>query len=192
MRVIKTHIPDLIIFEPTVFADTRGYFMEFYNQRTFGEAGIGCTFVQDNESSSGYGVIRGLHYQLEPYSQVKLLRVVHGKILDVALDIRRGSPTFGQHLAIELSGENKRMLLIPRGFAHGFSVLSANAVVQYKCDSLYNREAERGVKYDDPSLGIDWQVPTEKRIVSPKDMMHPALAAADINFDYTRHEQHHG
>jgi len=184
MKVIKTDFPDLLIIEPKVFEDTRGYFFESFNSMKFQEQGIDITFVQDNESKSTYGVIRGLHYQLSPYSQTKLIRVISGKILDAVVDIRQNSPTFGKHFSIELSSENKTQLLVPKGFAHGFSVLSEAAIVSYKCDELYNPEAERGIRYNDPKLKIDWKIDNEKTIVSSKDKVHPELANAEINFIY--------
>jgi len=184
MQVTTTHIPDLKIIEPRVFEDSRGYFFESYNQATFQQNGISLGFVQDNQSSSSYGVIRGLHYQLPPHAQTKLVRVLHGTILDVVLDIRQGSPTFGQHYAIELSAENKKQLLVPRGFAHGFSVLSERAVVLYKCDGLYNRESDAGILYNDPSLGIDWKIPADKAIISDKDKALPLFKDSRNTFTY--------
>lgn len=184
MQVTTTPIPDLKILEPRVFEDSRGYFFESYNAATFEQLGINLQFVQDNQSSSSYGVIRGLHYQLPPYAQTKLVRVLHGAILDVALDIRQGSPTFGQHFSIELSADNKKQLLIPRGFAHGFSVLSEQAVVLYKCDGLYNKESDAGILYNDPALNIDWKVPADKVIVSDKDKVLPAFADCRNTFTY--------
>lgn len=180
----KTDIRDLLIFEPRVFEDSRGYFFEAYNEQTFQQEGVAIKFVQDNQSRSSYGVIRGLHYQLSPYAQTKLVRVLEGSILDVAVDIRQGSPTFGQHVAIELSANNKKQLLIPEGFAHGFSVLSETAIVLYKCNQFYNKESEGGIRYDDPSLAIDWQVKTEAAIVSEKDLLLPLLADCKNNFTY--------
>ena len=162
----KTDIPDLVIFEPAVYQDNRGYFFESYNEQTFLKEGISNRFVQDNQSYSAYGVIRGLHYQLDPYAQTKLVRVLKGRIIDVAVDIRRSSKTFGKWVAVELSSDNKLQLLIPRGFAHGFSVLSETAEVSYKCDGLYNKESEGGIRYDDARLGIDWRVPAGKGVVS--------------------------
>jgi dTDP-4-dehydrorhamnose 3,5-epimerase len=177
-----THIPGLMIFEPKVFGDSRGYFFESYNSVVFNEAGINLQFVQDNQSSSAYGVIRGLHYQLPPYAQAKLVRVLSGRIMDVAVDIRKGSPTYGQSYMIELSAENKKQLFIPAGFAHGFSVISDNAEVLYKCDTFYNRESEGGICYDDPVLGIDWQIPAGKEIISEKDRILPSLAECKNSF----------
>lgn len=182
MPFIVVDIPGLVVFEPKVLSDSRGYFFESYNEKVFKEQGIDIRFVQDNQSLSSYGVIRGLHYQLHPHAQTKLIRVLSGKILDVAVDIRKGSPTFGHHFDIELSAENKKQLLIPAGFAHGFSVLSDKAEVSYKCDSFYSKESERGIRFDDPSLNIDWQIPSDKAIVSDKDQVLPVLAACETNF----------
>jgi len=158
MPFIETGLPDLKVFEPRVFADDRGYFFESFNQNTFSEAGISSAFVQDNESKSNKGVVRGLHYQHEPFAQAKLVRVVKGKVLDVVLDIRKGSPTFGKVYAIELTEENRLQLYIPRGFAHGFSVLEDETIFQYKCDNFYSKESEGGINYKDPSLKIDWKI----------------------------------
>lgn len=170
MKIIKTDIPDLLIVEPEVFGDNRGYFFESFSQRKFEDAtGVKVDFVQDNESLSAYGVVRGLHFQKPPHEQAKLVRVVRGKVLDVALDLRPESPTYGQYAAVELSGENHRQLFIPKGFAHGFSVLSEDAVFQYKCDDYYAPECEDGIAYNDPDLAIDWQIPEDKMIVSVKD-----------------------
>lgn len=180
-----TPIPDLLIFEPNVFEDSRGYFYEAYNQNTYRQEGINIQFVQDNQSKSSYGVIRGLHYQLAPYAQTKLVRVLDGVILDVAVDIRKGSPTFGQSYALELSAENKKQLFIPAGFAHGFSVLSQTAIVLYKCDQFYHKESEGGIRYDDPALQIDWQIPKGKEIVSDKDLVLPCFDAIKNNFEYS-------
>ena len=182
MPFVKTDIPDLLIFEPIVYKDNRGYFFESYNEQTFNKEGIANRFVQDNQSFSNYGVIRGLHYQLDPHPQTKLVRVLQGRILDVAVDLRRSSKTFGKSFAIEVSSDNKRQLLIPRGFAHGFSVLSETAEVSYKCDRLYNKESEAGIRYDDSRLNIDWQIPAEKAIVSPKDLDLPQFANFRNNF----------
>lgn len=184
MRIIKTEFPDLLIIEPKVFEDQRGYFFESYNSMKYQELGINLNFVQDNESKSSYGVIRGLHYQLQPYAQTKLVRVISGKILDVVVDIRQNSPTFGKHFSIELSSDNKTQLLVPKGFAHGFSVLSETAIVMYKCDEFFNPEAERGICYNDSTLEINWKIDPEKAIVSSKDKVHPELANAEINFIY--------
>lgn len=184
MKVIKTDIPDLLIIEPQVFEDQRGYFFESYNHQKFKDAGIDIQFIQDNQSKSSYGVLRGLHYQLAPYAQTKLVRVLDGAIYDVAVDIRKGSPTFGKWLGIELSADNKKQLLVPQGFAHGFSVISETAVVLYKCDNLYKQEAERGIAYNDPELNIDWKINSERAILSPKDLKNPNLDNAEMNFTY--------
>ena len=171
MKIIKTDIPDLLIIEPDVFGDDRGYFFESFSQRKFEEAtGINVDFVQDNESLSAYGVVRGLNFQKPPHEQAKLVRAVRGKVLDVALDLRPDSPTYGQYAAVELSDENHRQLFIPKGFAHGFSVLSEEAVFQYKCDDYYAPECEDGIAYNDPDLAVDWQVPTEEMVISAKDL----------------------
>lgn len=178
----KTDISGLLIFEPVVYKDSRGYFFESYNEQTFVKAGVSNHFVQDNQSFSTFGVIRGLHYQLNPYSQCKLVRVLKGKILDVAVDLRRSSPSFGKWVAVELSAENKLQLLVPRGFAHGFSVLTETAEISYKCDGLYHKDSEGGIRYDDPQLDIDWQVPPGQAIVSTKDLDLPLLANCRNNF----------
>lgn len=175
MEVIRTDIDGLLIIKPRLFEDGRGYFFESFSQRNF-DAQIGpVKFVQDNESLSSYGVIRGLHMQKAPYTQAKLVRVISGSVLDVAVDLRPGSPTFGRHVSAELSGENHLMFYIPKGFAHGFSVLSEKVVFQYKCDEFYHPEAEIAVKWDDPALGIDWRIPEEDAILSEKDKRHPLL-----------------
>lgn len=175
MNVIKTPIDGLVIIEPRLFGDDRGYFFESFNQREF-EREIGpVTFVQDNESKSCYGVIRGLHFQKGEHAQSKLVRVVKGAVLDVAVDIRPGSPTYGMHFAVELTGENHLQFFLPRGMAHGFSVLSEEAVFQYKCDNFYCRESEGAIAWDDPDLGIDWRIPKDKVILSEKDSNHPRL-----------------
>ncbi|HXD77219.1 MAG TPA: dTDP-4-dehydrorhamnose 3,5-epimerase [Puia sp.] len=178
----KTEIPGLLIFEPAVYKDSRGYFFESYNEQTFAKEGITHRFVQDNQSFSTFGVIRGLHYQLNPYAQTKLVRALRGRVLDVGVDLRKSSPTFGKWAAVELSAENKRQLLLPRGFAHGFSVLSETAEVSYKCDGFYHKESEGGIRYDDPELGIDWQVPPGQAIVSVKDLDLPPFAECRNNF----------
>ena len=176
MQVIKTPIEGLLLLEPRVFGDSRGYFFESFNQADF-EREVGPVhFVQDNESRSAYGVVRGLHFQKGEHAQAKLVRVVSGKVLDVAVDLRKGSPTYGHGFSAELSEENHRMLFIPRGFAHGFSVLSEYAVFQYKCDNFYCPEAEAGVAWDDPAIGIDWRIPAGKVILSEKDRKHPKLS----------------
>lgn len=169
MNIIKTDIEGVVIIEPKVFGDSRGYFFESYSQRDFNSLVGEVNFVQDNESKSCYGVIRGLHFQKPPFEQSKLVRVVKGKVLDVAVDIREGSPTFGKHVAVELSEENHRQLFIPKGFAHGFSVLSEEAVFQYKCDNFYAPEYEGAIAWDDSALGIDWRIPVDKVIISEKD-----------------------
>jgi dTDP-4-dehydrorhamnose 3,5-epimerase len=179
-----TNIKGLVVFEPKVFEDERGHFFEAYNEVSFAQAGIHVKFVQDNQSRSVRDVIRGLHYQLPPYAQSKLVRVLEGKILDVAVDIRKGSPTFGQHFSLELSAENKKQLFLPAGFAHGFSVLSGIAVVMYKCDGFYNKEHEGGIRYDAPELGIDWQIEKGREIVSGKDLDLPGLNDCLNTFQY--------
>jgi dTDP-4-dehydrorhamnose 3,5-epimerase len=182
MPFTKTHIPGLVIFEPKVFEDSRGYFFEGYNENTFAAEGIHIKFVQDNQAKSCYGVIRGLHFQLAPHAQTKLIRVLSGSILDVAVDIRIGSPTNGEVYALELSAENKKQLLVPKGFAHGYSVLSETAEVMYKCDGFYNKESEGGLLYNDPALNIDWQIPADKAIVAEKDLLHPGIENHLNNF----------
>jgi dTDP-4-dehydrorhamnose 3,5-epimerase len=178
MNVIRTAIEGVLILEPSVFGDERGYFLESYNRRTFAEAtGFDIDFVQDNESRSRYGVLRGLHFQLPPHAQSKLVRVVSGRVLDVAVDIRRGSPTFGRHVTCELTGENHRQFFLPRGMAHGLVVLSEEAVFQYKCDNLYHPAAEGAIAWDDPELGIDWGIPTSDIILSEKDRHHPLFSS---------------
>ena len=185
MKVTETGFPGLMIIEPRIFEDPRGYFFESYNHEKFGEAGIEVQFVQDNQSKSQYGVIRGLHYQNNPHAQTKLIRVLYGKIYDVALDIRSGSPTFGKWYGLELSDKNKLQLLIPKGFAHGFSVLSDSAVVLYKCDELYHPESEAGIIYNDPSLKINWNIPSGNEIISVKDKNLPELLKANYNFSFS-------
>jgi len=175
VNVVETAIEGLVILEPKVFADARGYFLESYNERGFQAAGVGARFVQDNESCSSYGVVRGLHFQRGEHAQAKLVRVIAGCVLDVVVDIREGSPTFGRHVAVELSGENKRLVFVPRGLAHGFAVLSETVVFSYKCDNFYNKGSEGGIAYDDPDLGIDWRVPADKIILSEKDKALPRL-----------------
>ena len=175
MNVIKTDIEGLVVLEPRVFGDSRGYFFESFNARTFEEAVGNVNFVQDNESKSSYGVVRGLHFQKPPHAQAKLVRVVKGKVMDVAVDLRKGSPTFGKYVALELSEDNHRQVFIPRGFAHGFSVLSDEVVFQYKCDNYYAPESEGAVAWDDPDLAIDWRVPADKVLLSEKDKKHPFL-----------------
>lgn len=182
MNVIKTPIDGLIVIEPRVFEDARGYFCETYNEARYREAGIDALFVQDNQSCSSYGVVRGLHFQRPPYAQAKLVSCVRGRVLDVAVDLRKNSPTYGQWHAVELSEDNHRQYFIPRGFAHGFSVLSETAVFSYKCDNLYHPEAEGGLLLSDPTLNIDWQVPADKRIISDKDTKHPKMEELDSPF----------
>lgn len=182
----KTDIPDLLVFEPKVFEDSRGYFFEAYNEQAFLQEGVQIRFVQDNQSHSSRGVIRGLHYQLPPYAQTKLVRVLQGRILDVAVDIRQGSPTFGRHFLVELSAENRKQLFIPAGFAHGFSVVSETATVLYKCDQFYHKESEEGIRYDDPFLNIDWQVKKDEAVVSEKDLALPLFSQCKNSFEYTR------
>lgn len=175
MNVIKTDIDGLVIIEPRVFGDSRGYFFESFSERDFKRKVADVDFVQDNESKSSYGVVRGLHFQRPPYAQAKLVRVVKGKVLDVAVDLRKGSPTFGHHVAVELSEDNHRQMFIPRGFAHGFSVLSDEVIFQYKCDNFYAPQSEGAVAWDDPDLGIDWGIPADKALLSDKDRKHPRL-----------------
>ena len=185
MNVIKTELEGVVILEPRIFRDARGYFFESFSQKDFNEQ-VGMefpAFVQDNESRSAKGVIRGLHYQLPPAAQSKLVRAIEGEILDVAVDIRKGSPTFGRYVAVMLSGENHRQLLIPRGFAHGFSVLSDTAVVQYKCDNYYSPENEGSIAWNDPTLGIEWMVPEGDAVLSDKDSLNPRISGA-VLFDY--------
>lgn len=175
MEIIKTNIEDVVILEPRIFKDARGYFFESFSAREFQEKVSPTTFVQDNESYSSYGVIRGLHFQKPPYTQAKLVRVIKGAVLDVAVDIRKGSPTYGQYVAVELTEDNHRQLFIPHGFAHGFSVLSEEVLFQYKCDNYYAPQSEGGILWNDPSLEIDWRIPAEKAILSEKDFKHPLL-----------------
>ena len=184
MPFVPTTIPDLLIFEPSVYGDSRGHFFEAYNEKVFQQQGLHIKFVQDNQSQSSYGVIRGLHYQLPPFEQVKLVRVLQGRILDVAVDIRKGSPHFGKHFAIELSAENKKQLLVPAGFAHGFSVLSETATVLYKCDQFYSKESEGGIRYNDRSLNIDWKLPHDQAVISEKDLELPDFASCKNTFEY--------
>lgn len=184
MNIIKTNIEGVVIIEPRVFNDERGYFMESFSQQRFEETVCKTTFVQDNESRSTYGVLRGLHFQKPPHCQSKLVRVVEGRVLDVAVDIRRGSPTFGQYAAVELSGENKRQFFVPRGFAHGFVVLSPTATFQYKCDNYYAPQSEGSIAWNDPQIGIDWHIEADQVILSEKDRHHPALADAEWIFDF--------
>ena len=175
MEIIKTPIEGLVVIEPKVYRDARGYFVETYNEERYREAGIDAQFVQDNQSCSSYGVVRGLHFQKPPYSQAKLVCCTVGRVLDVAVDLREGSKTYGQWFSVELSEENKRQFFIPRGFAHGFSVLSESAIFTYKCDNLYHPEAEGGILLSDPTLAIDWRIPEGSRIISDKDKKHPTF-----------------
>lgn len=184
MKVIKTKIERVVIIEPKVFKDSRGYFFESFSQKDFEEQVCKINFVQDNESMSSYGVMRGLHFQRPPYTQSKLVRCVKGRVLDVAVDIRKGSPTYGQHVAVELTEDNHRQFFIPRGFAHGFAVLSDIAVFQYKCDNFYAPEADGGINIKDESLNIDWQIPVSSAILSEKDLKHVCLKDFDSPFDY--------
>ena len=184
IKIIKTSIPEVLVLEPQVFGDARGYFMESWSQRDFDAAVRPVKFVQDNESRSSYGVLRGLHFQKGACAQSKLVRVIEGRVLDVAVDIRRGSPTFGRYVKVELSGENHRQCFVPRGFAHGFVVLSPVAVFQYKCDFPYAPEAEAAIAWNDPSLGIDWGIPEADILLSQRDRSHPFLADAPELFDY--------
>ena len=184
MKVIKTAIEDVVIIEPDVFGDARGYFFESYSQKKFDEQVRPVKFVQDNESKSKYGVLRGLHYQKGKDAQSKLVRVVKGRVLDVAVDIRKGSPTFGKYVAVELTEDNHRQLFVPRGFAHGFSVLSEEAIFQYKCDNLYAPQSEGAISWNDPDIDIDWQLPAEDVLLSAKDAAHPQLKDATDLFDY--------
>lgn len=185
MEIIETALPGVVIVEPRIFRDDRGYFFESFSERAFCEQVRPVRFVQDNESKSAYGVLRGLHFQKPPHAQSKLVRVIRGRVLDVAVDIRRGSPTFGRHVAVELSADNHRQLFIPRGFAHGFSVLSEEVVFQYKCDNYYAPQAEGAIAWDDPALGIDWQLPADRVILSEKDRHHPRLDDPEAwLFDY--------
>jgi dTDP-4-dehydrorhamnose 3,5-epimerase len=182
MEIIETPIKDLIIIKPRVFADARGYFFETYSQKNYQDAGIKQNFCQDNQSKSSYGVIRGLHYQLLPHSQSKLVSVTVGSVWDVAVDLRKNSPTFGQWYGVELTDENHLQFLIPQGFAHGFSVLSETAVFSYKCDDFYNPALERGILYNDPTLNIDWKIPAEKALISEKDLKNMTFNDAEMNF----------
>jgi dTDP-4-dehydrorhamnose 3,5-epimerase len=182
MTIETTPIQDLFIINPTVFEDARGYFFEAYNQNTLASLGVNINFVQDNQSFSKRGTLRGLHYQNPPYAQTKLMRVLQGEVMDVCVDIRKASPTYGQHFAITLSAENKKQLLIPHGFAHGFSVISETAVVLYKCDQFYNKASEGGIRFDDPSLNIDWGMDLKDAIVSDKDLVLPGIEGCNSEF----------
>lgn len=182
MEIIETPIDGLFVLKPKIFSDDRGYFFESYHAARYKEIGVAADFIQDNESKSVRGVIRGLHYQLSPHAQAKLVRVIEGAVFDVAVDLRRGFSTFGQWFGVELSAENKKQLFIPRGFAHGFSVLSRTAVFSYKCDNYYNPEAERGIVFNDPDLKIDWRIPESEAIVSEKDLKNSLFRNAESNF----------
>ena len=184
MHIIETDLDGVVIVEPQIFGDRRGDFFESFSLRAFDEAVRPIRFVQDNESKSSYGVLRGLHFQKPPHAQSKLVRVISGTVLDVAVDIRRGSPTFGRHVAVELSGENRRQLFIPRGFAHGFVVLSEEAVFQYKCDNYYAPQSEGAIAWNDPQIGIDWRIDPANVILSEKDGRHPRLDEAPEQFNY--------
>ena len=184
MQTIKTDIDGVVIIEPRIFNDGRGYFFESYSERDFRTNVREVKFVQDNESRSSYGVVRGLHFQKPPFTQSKLVRVIQGAVLDVAVDIRKGSPTFGQHVAVELTGENHRQLFVPRGFAHGFSVLTPEVIFQYKCDNFYAPQSEGAIAWNAPELHIDGRIPADKVILSEKDKRHPPLREADWLFDY--------
>lgn len=184
MNVIKTEIDGVVIIEPRIFNDQRGYFFESFSERDFCKEVREVKFVQDNESKSQYGVLRGLHFQKPPYCQSKLVRVIKGAVLDVAVDIRKGSPTFGKHVAVELTEDNHRQFFVPRGFAHGFSVLTPEVIFQYKCDNFYAPQSEGAIAWDDPDLGIDWGIPADKVILSEKDRHHPRLKDAEWLFDY--------
>ncbi|MEO9022976.1 MAG: dTDP-4-dehydrorhamnose 3,5-epimerase [Ginsengibacter sp.] len=182
MPFSKTEFPGLLVFDPKVFEDNRGYFFESYNQKVFSGEGVEINFIQDNQASSDFGVIRGLHFQNDPFAQTKLIRVLSGKIIDAVVDIRKKSPTYGKAFTILLSAENKKQLLVPKGFAHGYSVISETAEVFYKCDEFYHKEAEGGIAWNDPALQIDWQIPADKITVSDKDKKHPLLEKSVHNF----------
>lgn len=184
MNVIKTEIEGIVIIEPRIFNDARGYFFESFSERDFCKEVREVRFVQDNESKSSYGVLRGLHFQKPPFCQSKLVRVIKGAVLDVAVDIRKGSPTFGKHVAVELTEDNHRQFFVPRGFAHGFSVLSDEVIFQYKCDNFYAPQSEGAIAWNDPDLNIDWRIPAEKVILSEKDKNHPCLKDAEWLFDF--------
>jgi len=184
MPFISTGFPDLLVYEPQVFGDDRGYFFESYNANTFEKSQVTMQFVQDNQARSVFGVVRGLHFQMNPYAQTKLIRALEGAILDVVVDLRNGSPTYGKVFSIELSAANKKQLLVPKGFAHGYSVISETAEVFYKCDAFYNKSSEGGVAYNDPALAIDWRVPAEKMILSEKDTKYPGFRDCEHNFTY--------
>ena len=182
MPFTPTEFPGLLIYEPRVFNDDRGYFFESYNENTFSADGVAMKFVQDNQARSTYGVIRGLHFQLAPHAQTKLIRSLSGSILDVVVDLRKGSPKYGKVFSIELSADNKKQLLVPKGFAHGYSVLTETAEVLYKCDAFYHKESEGGLLFNDPALAIDWQIPADKALVAAKDLILPGLSSVVSNF----------
>ncbi len=184
MPFIKTQFPGLLVFEPKIFEDNRGYFYESYNQKVFSDAGVEINFIQDNQAKSSFGVVRGLHFQLAPHAQTKLLRVLSGEIIDAVVDIRKNSPTYGKAYTILLSAENKKQLLVPKGFAHGYSVISETAEVFYKCDEFYHKESEGGIAWNDPSFQIDWRIPTDKIIISDKDKQYALLENTNHNFVY--------
>ncbi len=184
MKIIKTRFPQLVVIEPDIFSDERGYFFESFHNEKYKKAGIDVDFVQDNESKSVRGVVRGLHYQLNPFAQGKLVRVIEGKVLDVVVDLRKGSPTFGEWFGTELDDVSKKQMFVPRGFAHGFSVLSETAVFSYKCDNIYSHESERGINLFDSQLGIDWKINKDEQIISEKDRKSPDFKDAEINFEY--------
>ncbi|MBR5807647.1 MAG: dTDP-4-dehydrorhamnose 3,5-epimerase [Alistipes sp.] len=184
MKITKGEIEGIFIIEPRIFEDERGYFFEAFSEREFAKEVCDIHFVQDNEAKSSYGVVRGLHFQLPPHAQSKLVRVVEGRVLDIAVDIRKNSPTFGKHIAVELSAENHRQIFIPRGFAHGYSVLSETAVLEYKCDNYYAPESEGAIRWDDAALEIDWMIPSKDVVLSEKDSKSPLLAECERLFDY--------
>ncbi len=184
MPFLETDFPGLIVIQPKVFEDNRGYFFESYNKKVFMENGIDIPFVQDNQARSSYGIVRGLHYQLDPFAQTKLVRVLSGRIIDAVVDLRKNSPTYGKAYTIELSGENRKQLLVPKGFAHGYSVISETAEVLYKCDAFYNKESEGGIFWNDTALSIDWQIPADKAIISEKDTHQPLFENCRNTFVY--------
>ena len=186
MKITSTDIPGLLILEPKIFNDDRGYFFESYNKNVFEINKLDIQFIQDNQAKSTYGVIRGLHYQLAPYTQTKLIRVLKGEIYDVAVDIRKNSPTFGKWTGVHLSEENQKQLIVPKGFAHGYSVLSKEAIILYKCDDFYNKESERGIMYNDPAINIDWKIDTNKSIISAKDKVLHGIEKAEMNFYFNK------
>lgn len=184
MPFIKTDFPGLLVYTPGIFEDHRGYFFESYNKKNFEQEGVNLDFIQDNQAGSSYGTIRGLHYQLDPYAQTKLIRALSGRIIDAVVDLRKNSLTHGKSFTIELSAENKKQLLVPKGFAHGYSVISESAEVFYKCDAFYHKESEGGLSWNDPFLKIDWQLPHDKVIISEKDSNHPVFADCKNNFEF--------